>query len=162
MEAYLPIVVMAILALLFAGLSFGASTLLGPRKPNAAKATPYESGIVPRYQPAERFPVRFYLVAMIFIVFDIEIVFLYPFAVALDVLRVFGLVEMGVFVAALVIAFGYVLASGALEWGPSRAAERVPSPIRRASGLGPSAAAGAAGAADAPDAEPAPEPGRAA
>jgi NADH-quinone oxidoreductase subunit A len=158
MEAYLPIVVMAILALLFAGLSFGASILLGPRRPNAAKAAPYESGIVPRFETAERFPVRFYLVAMNFIVFDIEIVFLYPFAVALGELRVFGLVEMGIFVLALVIAFGYVLASGALEWGPGRLPERVPSPVLRASGMPRPAAEGAGGPVD----EPAPEPGRAA
>jgi NADH-quinone oxidoreductase subunit A len=160
MEAYLPIVVMAILAMLFAGLSFGASILLGPRKPNAAKAAPYESGIVPKFEAAERFPVRFYLVAMIFIVFDIEIVFLYPFAVALDALLVFGLVEMGIFVAALVIAFGYVLSSGALEWGPGRLPERVPSPVLRASGLARTAPADADDGS--PSDEPAPEPGRAA
>jgi NADH-quinone oxidoreductase subunit A len=160
MEAYLPIVVMAILALLFAGLSFGASILLGPRKPNAAKAAPYESGIVPKEDAAERFPVRFYLVAMIFIVFDIEIVFLYPFAVALGELRVFGLVEMGIFVLALVIAFGYVLSSGALEWGPGRLAEHAPRPVLRASGIVRPTPPDSGGTA--PTGEPAPEPGRAA
>ena len=116
METYLPVVAMAILALLFAGLSFGASSLLGPRKPNAAKAAPYESGIVPRFEPAERFPVRFYLVAMIFIVFDIEIVFLYPWAVDNDRLGVFGLVEMVVFIGTVFIAYAYVWRRGGLEW----------------------------------------------
>jgi NADH-quinone oxidoreductase subunit A len=157
MEAYLPIVVMAILATLFAFLSFTASLLLGPHKPNAAKDAPYECGIVPEYEPVERFPVRFYLVAMIFIVFDIEIVFLYPFAVALGDLRVFGLVEMGVFVVALVVAFGYVLSSGALEWGPTRAIARSPMPVLRARGLSRPVPADTA-----PTEEPAPEPGRAA
>ena len=120
MEAYLPIVVMAILALLFAGLSFGASLLLGPRRPNAAKSAPYESGIVPKFEPAERFPVRFYLVAMIFIVFDIEIVFVYPWAVIFDKLGLFGLVEMLVFALAVVVSFAYLIANGALDWGPAK------------------------------------------
>ena len=72
---------------------------------------------MPETEPADRFPVRFYLVAMIFIVLDIEIVFLYPFAVVLGDLGAFGLVEMGLFVLAVIVAFGYVLSSGALEWG---------------------------------------------
>jgi NADH-quinone oxidoreductase subunit A len=162
MEAYLPIVVMTILATLFAFLSFTASLLLGPRRPTAAKTAPYESGIVPKYEPAERFPVRFYLVAMIFIVFDIEIVFLYPFAVALDELRVFGLVEMGIFVLALIVAFGYLLSSGALEWGPGRQADRTPAPVLRARGLHRPAPGDGGDAEAGPSAEPAPEPGRAA
>jgi len=133
-ESYLPIVVMVILATLFAALSFGASTLLAPRKPTSAKLAPYECGIVPEYEPAERFPVRFYLVAMIFIVFDIEIVFLYPFAVVYRQLGVFGLVEAGLFLVAVLIAYGYLLSSGALDWGPARRlASRVSEPVRRTS-----------------------------
>ena len=82
MSDYLPIVVLFVLGVLFAGLSFLASGLLAPRKrPTAAKLAPYECGIVPDREPPQRFPVRFYLVAMIFIIFDIEIVFLYPWAV---------------------------------------------------------------------------------
>jgi len=118
MEAYLPIVVMAILAMLFAGLSFGASILLGPRKPNAAKAAPYESGIVPKFEPAERFPVRFYLVAMIFIIFDIEIIFLFPWAVIYRDLGAFGLWEMLIFALAVFVSFVYLIGHGALNWGP--------------------------------------------
>jgi NADH-quinone oxidoreductase subunit A len=111
---------MFILATLFAALSFAASTFLAPHLPTAAKLAPYESGIVPEYEPAQRFPVRFYLVAMIFIVFDIEIVFLYPWAVVFRQLAVFGLVEMGIFLVAVLVAYAYLLSSGALDWGPPR------------------------------------------
>lgn len=78
-DAYLPVLILMIVGILFAALSFVASGLLAPRKkPTAAKLAPYECGIVPDREPPQRFPVRFYLVAMIFIVFDIEIVFMYP------------------------------------------------------------------------------------
>ncbi len=159
MDAYLPLVVMVILGLLFAAGSFVASTWAAPSKPTTAKRAPYECGIVPETEPAERFPVRFYLVAMIFIVLDIEIVFLYPFAVILSDLGAFGLVEMGIFVLAVVVAFGYVLASGALEWGPVRIAERFATPVLRAQGMPrpPEPDAAADGENDA-----APQPGRAA
>jgi len=115
---YLPIFALMVLATLFAGLSFLASRLLAPRKPTPAKSEPYECGIVPDRGPAERFPVRFYLVAMIFIVFDIEIVFLYPWAVIYRELNTFGLVEMLVFAAAVFAAFMYLISNGALDWGP--------------------------------------------
>ena len=81
MSDYLPILVMAGLVVAFVMLSFIASQLLAPQRPNSAKQAPYECGIVPEQEPAERFPVKFYLVAMSFIVLDVEIVFLYPFAV---------------------------------------------------------------------------------
>jgi NADH-quinone oxidoreductase subunit A len=77
---YLPLLALGVLATLFAVISFAASRILNPPKPTAAKIAPYECGIVDQTQPPERFPVRFYLVAMIFIVFDIEIIFLYPYA----------------------------------------------------------------------------------
>jgi NADH-quinone oxidoreductase subunit A len=119
MDAYLPIFTMLVLATLFAGLSFLASRLLGPRNPNLAKAAPYESGIVPVHEPARRFPVRFYLVAMIFIIFDIEIIFLYPWAVIFrDETSLFLLVEMAVFAVAVFVSFMYLISSGALDWGP--------------------------------------------
>jgi NADH-quinone oxidoreductase subunit A len=121
LSEYLPILTLMVLATLFAGLSFVASRLLGPRKPTAAKAAPYESGILPRSEPAERFPVRFYLIAMIFIIFDIEIVFLYPWAVVFRRLELFGLVEMLVFALAVFVSFVYLLSNGALDWGPSAA-----------------------------------------
>jgi len=111
---------MLILATVFAAGSFFASTLLAPKRPTAAKLAPYECGIVPEYEPAERFPVKFYLVAMVFIVFDIELVFLYPWAVIFRRLELFGLVEMGVFMFTVVVAFAYVLSVGALDWGPAR------------------------------------------
>jgi NADH-quinone oxidoreductase subunit A len=119
MDAYLPIFVMLVLGFLFAGLSLVASIMLAPRrKPTDAKIAPYECGIVPDKEPAERFPVRFYLVAMIFIIFDIEIVFLYPWAVVFHQLGSFGFVEILVFAAAVFISFLYLVSNGALDWGP--------------------------------------------
>src|SRR5690348_18481737 len=118
MADYLPILTMLVLAALFAGLSFVASALLGPSNPNKAKEAPYECGIVPSREPAERFPVRFYLVAMIFIIFDIEIIFLYPWAVIFRRLALFGLIEMAVFALAVFVSFMYLISRGALDWGP--------------------------------------------
>jgi len=132
MPQYLPIVVMLALGGLFAAGSFIASGLFSPRRPHRAKLAPYECGIVPRSEVAERFPVRFYLVAMIFIIFDIEIIFLYPFAAAAGELGTFGVVEIATFALVTFIAFGYLVANGALSWGPTRrvprqVASRVPS-----------------------------------
>ncbi len=118
MAQYLPLLVMLILAILFAGLSIVASKLLGPKKPTLAKSAPYECGIVPDREPAERFPVRFYLVAMIFIIFDIEIIFLYPWAVIYRELGAFGLWEMLIFAVAVFVSFIYLIGNGALNWGP--------------------------------------------
>ena len=118
MAQYLPLLVMLILAILFAGLSIVASKLLGPRKPTLAKSAPYECGIVPDREPAERFPVRFYLVAMIFIIFDIEIIFIYPWAVIYRQLGAFGLWEMLIFAVAVFVSFIYLIGNGALNWGP--------------------------------------------
>jgi NADH-quinone oxidoreductase subunit A len=115
---YLPLLVMMILATLFAGLSILASKILGPKRPTPAKSAPYECGIVPDREPAERFPVRFYLVAMIFIVFDIEIIFLYPWAVVYRQLGAFGLWEMVIFALAVFVSFIYLIGNGALNWGP--------------------------------------------
>ncbi|MGH9081903.1 MAG: NADH-quinone oxidoreductase subunit A [Acidimicrobiales bacterium] len=121
MDQYLPIFLLLLLGALFAALSLVASSLLGPRKkPTALKVAPYECGIIPDREPPQRFPVRFYLVAMIFIIFDIEIVFLYPWAVVFRQLRTFGLVEVIVFAAVVFIAFMYLVSNGALSWGPGR------------------------------------------
>jgi NADH-quinone oxidoreductase subunit A len=127
---YLPIFTMIVLVVLFIAGSFLASTLLGPSRPNAAKQAPYECGIVPENEPAERFPVKFYLVAMTFIVLDVEIIFLYPFATVFRGLGVYGLVAMGVFLLVLLVPFAYLLSTGAVSWGPvkdltDRAAARV-------------------------------------
>src|SRR5665811_2044276 len=121
MDQYLPVLFLLILGILFAAGSFLASGLLAPRKkPTAAKVAPYECGIVSEYEPPQRFPVRFYLVAMIFIIFDIEIVFLYPFAVIFRQLRSFGLVEVLVFAAIVFVSFLFLVSNGALTWGPAK------------------------------------------
>ncbi len=122
MSEYLPILMLMVLATLFAAGSFMGARFLVARRPNAAKTAPYECGIVPSNAPPERFPVRFYLIAMIFIIFDIEIIFLYPWAVIFDRLQLFGLVEMVVFAIAVFVSFVYLLSNGALDWGPARAA----------------------------------------
>ena len=118
MGQYLPVVALIVLAVLFAALSLVASRLLAPRRSTVAKRAPYECGIVPGRELSERFPVRFYLVAMIFIVFDIEIIFLYPWAVNYRNLGAFGLVEVLLFGAAVVVSLLYLISKGALEWGP--------------------------------------------
>src|ERR1700730_561361 len=120
MDQYLPIVAMLVLATLFGALSFTASRLLGPSRPTSAKLAPYECGIVPSREPAQRFPVRFFLVAMIFIIFDIEIIFLYPWAVIYRQLDTFGFGEMVVFAIAVFVSFLYLISNGALDWGPAQ------------------------------------------
>ena len=124
MGQYLPVLALLVLAVLFAAVSFVASKLLGPKKPTPAKLAPYDCGIVPDREPAERFPVRFYLVAMIFIIFDIEIIFLYPYAVLHRDLGWFGLAEMLLFSVAVFVSFVYLLSRGALDWGPVRRVAR--------------------------------------
>jgi len=118
MGQYLPIVCLLILAVLFGALSFFASGLLAPRRPSAAKEAPYECGIVPSRENPERFPVTFYVVAMLFIMFDIELIFIYPFAVDRQFLGSYALWEMLAFSVVFFGAFVYVVARGALEWGP--------------------------------------------
>ena len=118
MGQYLPIVVLIALAVVFGVLSLVASKLLAPKRPNTAKDAPYECGIVPSKESPERFPVSFYIVAMLFIMFDIEIIFAYPYAIARESLGVFGFIEMVAFSAVFLVAFVYMVARGALEWGP--------------------------------------------
>lgn len=132
MSDYLPILVMAGLVVAFVLLSFIASQLLAPQRPNSAKQAPYECGIVPEEEPAERFPVKFYLIAMSFIVLDVEIVFLYPFSVVYRGLGLFGLVAIGVFILVLLVPFAYLLSVGALDWAPVRdVVHRAPGPLLR-------------------------------
>ena len=124
MDQYLPILILGLLGFAFTVFSLVSSAMLAPRKkPTAAKLAPYECGIVPNVEPPQRFPVRFYLVSMIFIIFDIEVVFLYPWAVVFRQLRVFGLVEVLVFAAVVLVAFLYLVSNGALQWGPGRRLE---------------------------------------
>ncbi|MEO9224325.1 MAG: NADH-quinone oxidoreductase subunit A, partial [Acidimicrobiales bacterium] len=104
MGQYLPLVTMLILVLLFVVFSFAASKILAPHRTSEAKEAPYECGIVPTEEPPARFPVRFYLVAMIFVIFDIEVIFLFPWAVVYNQLGRFGLVEIIVFAASVFLS----------------------------------------------------------
>lgn len=118
MSQYLPIAVLAVLAILFGVLSLVASRLLAPRRPSAAKQAPYECGIVPSREPPERFPVSFYIVAMLFIMFDIEIIFLYPYAIERGALGAFGFWAILLFSVLFFLTFVYEVARGGLDWGP--------------------------------------------
>ena len=129
MGQYLPVICLMILAILFGALSFVASRLLAPRRPSAAKAAPYECGIVPSREPPERFPVSFYIVAMLFVMFDIEIIFVYPYAVSRVGLGSFGFWEMVAFSAVFFASFVYVVARGALDWGPVQQYRRLDSAV---------------------------------
>ena len=120
MAQYLPILAMIALVILFVAVSFTFSILLGVRRPTRAKTMPYECGIVPEREPVERFPVKFYLVALTFIVLDVEIIFLYPFATVFRSLGGYGIAIMGVFLLVLIVPFAYLLSVGAIEWGPVR------------------------------------------
>ena len=102
-----------------------ASKLLAPKRPNSAKSAPYECGIVPGRDAPERFPVSFYIVAMLFIMFDIEIIFAYPYAVSRQQLGSFAFFEMVAFSAVFFVAFLYAIARGALDWGPIQRAVRL-------------------------------------
>lgn len=123
MIQYLPILLLIVLATLFAVVSIIASAIMAPSMPNPAKSAPYECGIIPSHEPPGRFPVRFFLVAMIFVVFDIEIIFIYPYAVISHSLGTFGVVEMLVFGATMFVAFLYLVSNGALNWGRIRRRE---------------------------------------
>jgi NADH-quinone oxidoreductase subunit A len=117
MSHYVPIVILGALATVFAVFSLIVGTLSGPKRWNRAKLEAYECGIEPTRQPqGNRFPIKYYLTAMLFIVFDIEIIFLYPWAVYFDRLGVFGLVEMVTFIATVLVAYVYVWRRGGLEW----------------------------------------------
>ena len=129
MGQYLPIVCLLVLAGLFGALSFFASRLLAPRRPSAAKEAPYECGIVPSREPPERFPVTFYVVAMLFIMFDIELIFIYPFAVDRVFLGSYALWEMLAFSVVFFLSFIYVIARGALDWGPVAKQRRLDSAL---------------------------------
>src|SRR6476469_8670786 len=118
MSLYTPVLALAILAAGFAIFSVVISSLTGPKRYNRAKLDSYECGIEPTPQPVGggRFPVKYYITAMLFIVFDIEIIFLYPWAVRFDAMAFFGLVEMVIFIATVFVAYVYVWRRGGLEW----------------------------------------------
>ncbi|MBO3747053.1 NADH-quinone oxidoreductase subunit A [Streptosporangiaceae bacterium NEAU-GS5] len=118
MELYVPILVLAVLAAGFAVFSVGIAPFTGPKRWNRAKLDAYECGIEPTPQPigGGRFPLKYMITAMLFIVFDIEIIFLYPWAVTFDKLGVFGLVEMVLFIVTVLVAYAYVWRRRGLDW----------------------------------------------
>jgi NADH-quinone oxidoreductase subunit A len=115
-QSYFPVLVQVLIAIALAAGLIGASTLLGKRARSPLKDTPYESGMAPVGSARERFSVKFYLVGMIFILFDIEAVFLYPWAVVYRQLKMFAFAEMFVFVALILVGYFYVWKKGALDW----------------------------------------------
>ncbi|TDD80653.1 NADH-quinone oxidoreductase subunit A [Actinomadura rubrisoli] len=118
MDLYVPIIVLGLLAFAFAAGSVAMAALTGPKRWNRARLDAYECGIEPTPQPVGggRFPIKYYLTAMLFIVFDIEIIFLYPWAVAFDHMGMFGLVEMVLFIVTVLVAYAYIWRRGGLEW----------------------------------------------
>ena len=123
-EQYFPVLVQALLAMALAAGLLGVSYLLGKRVRNRVKDMPYESGIVPTGDARHRFSVKFYLVAMLFILFDIEAIFLYPWVVVYRELKMFAFVEMLDFVALILAGFFYIWKKGALDWSPASTANR--------------------------------------
>ena len=118
MSQYLPVIILLLLAVVFGAISLMMSHLLAPKRPSAAKDAPYECGIVPSREPPERFPVSFYIVAMLFIMFDIEIIFVYPYAVAHADVGAYGFVAILIFSVLFFLTFVYEVARGGLDWGP--------------------------------------------
>jgi NADH-quinone oxidoreductase subunit A len=119
LNSYIPVLVMVVGAIAIALILVGLSALLGPRRPSPAKDAPYECGVTPIGSARERFPIKFYLTAMLFILFDIETVFLYPWAVTYKTsggLMLFNLLEMAIFVVVLFVGYIYVWRRGGLEW----------------------------------------------
>jgi NADH-quinone oxidoreductase subunit A len=119
-QTYFPVLVQVVIAIALAAGLIGASALLGKRAKSPLKDTPYESGMAPVGSARERFSVKFYLVGMIFILFDIEAVFLYPWAVVYRDLKLFAFAEMFIFVALILVGFFYVWKKGALDWSAEK------------------------------------------
>jgi len=113
---YVPLAILIIISTLFAFLIIGIGHLFGPRRPTERKSLPYESGMTPFGPGTRRMPIRFYMVAVLFILFDIEVIFFLPWAIVLRKLGLFGLLEMIVFVFVLLVGYVYAWKKGALEW----------------------------------------------
>jgi NADH-quinone oxidoreductase subunit A len=113
---YLPILILSVVATLFAGIALTIPAFLGPHRPTRIKLETYESGKIPYGDARRRVAVHYFKVSMLFILFDIEVVFLYPWATLFRKLKLFGLIEMGVFVLILLIGYLYLWKKGALEW----------------------------------------------
>lgn len=116
MDEYFFILVVAAVAFVIVSALLVLSAVLGPSRPNSEKTLPYECGMIPEEEAKGRYPVRFATLAMLFIIFDIEVVFMYPWAVALDQLKWFGFLEMVAFIAILGVAYVYIWGRGGLEW----------------------------------------------
>lgn len=115
-ETYFPIVLLLILATVTAVGMIALSHLIGKKRRTRAKGVAYECGIVPTTDARERLPIRFYIVALLFIIFDLETVFLFPWAIIYNELGLFGLIEMGIFILILLVGYFYILKKGALQW----------------------------------------------
>lgn len=115
-QEFIPIVLFLVVAIGFALFTLVPSRLLQTTKYNKVKLEPYECGIEPRTDARDRYSIRYYLVAMLFVIFDVETVFMFPWAVILEQLGLFGLIEMLVFLFILVVGFAYAWKKGALEW----------------------------------------------
>ena len=113
---YIPIVIFLVIAFLFPVVTLMLAKLVRPEAPFTAKLRPYECGIEPESDSRGRYTVRFYIIAILFVIFDVETIFLFPWAVQLKVLGLFGLLEMGIFLAILIAAYIWVYKKGALEW----------------------------------------------
>ena len=113
---YIPILLLIGLATVFAVIAMVVPALFGPRRTTKARLEPYESGMLPYSDARRRFPVQYYVIAVLFIVFDIEVIFLYPWAVVLRQLKLFGLIQMAVFLAVLLVGYVFVWRKGALDW----------------------------------------------
>ena len=116
LQAYAPLVLQLLIAAVLASLLVSLSSLIGWRKPNRAKQQPYECGMEPTGDAREPFSVRFYLVAMVFILFDVEAIFLYPWAFVFRDLKLYGFVEMMLYIAILLVGYIYLWKKGALDW----------------------------------------------
>ncbi len=127
LNGYVPVMVLAVLAAILAVGMVVLSFLLGPKRPDYRKVAPYECGVTPVGSARERFPVKFFLVAMLFIIFDVETIFLYPWAVTFKdspkAVQAFNLIEMGVFIAILFVGYFYMIGTRALEWEESERAQ---------------------------------------
>lgn len=116
LEEYIPIAIIFALAIILGAVILALSHLIGPRRPEPSKASPYECGMPPVGDARLRFSVKFYVVAMLFLLFDIEVVFLYPWAIIFRSLGMFGFIEMLVFLAILFLGYIYALKKGGLKW----------------------------------------------
>jgi NADH-quinone oxidoreductase subunit A len=116
LQNYVPILFMLIVAGAFASLSVVAARILSPKDPSPQKLMPYECGITEIAPQVERFPVRFYLTAMLFVIFDVEVILFFPWAVSFQNFKIFSLIAMTVFIGILLVAFVYEWRNGGLDW----------------------------------------------